>query len=854
MKSLNLFFIILMKLCLVELSLERKIILRSTKVPTSSQDEDGPRNAFAKDNEDGPRDAFAKDMVNTIFRGKVNKDTTVQRKFGIVSEPSYAVRVFTKTHDATLEGPLFVVIQRPKQLVSWTIPMTMKTYNKENATYHETERTLCPLDDMSDTDNISTTDLEITLSTSSTKNISYELRIYLEDFLLKLDRDGTGKNSKLTNISTTKPRFYKLDMTSLDLKENEDQVLLQVTSENDTCMTLSVQDSNCPVYDQNSNVKFVGIFQTVNRTGAMWLSKEQRKGSNYVVLVAHPDDSECQINPYSLWNPTLLNGNMMTSTTENRQKLINITISGTLSAGAFRDNILGTVLFFVVFAIVAMVVLAGYTTLYKTRMSTPDTTTQNTKGIKNLVPKLEEGRGSEVSTKFKRADTRVVKYSALYLKGLWIVALFYGIPVIQLVLTYERTTNQSGNKDQCYFNFKCAHALIGKDKTYLTDFNHVLSNVGYVVLGILSIVCIFIHKKWTMLKLTSIADTPDSTDDAFQSYYRDQSIQSQQYGLYYTLASALIMQGIMSSCYHVCPNNINFQFDTFFMFTIAILVMVTIYNRMNPWQTISVFTVYGILAAILFMAILGILWDAQYQLSGETSDSPFVYRAITSTIKMGICPFLSYLCYTDSRIKLDFIGLKRFIQAIFGRIFGFLNLQHGEIKAFFTPDKPQRMLLLILWNIMNLALVLTTTISYRSLTFLESMLFRLTVNTLFFIALYIGLKWANKEHITKTTLACMIMSMLTWAPALWLFSQKRNSFESSPANSRENNMPCIIGEFYDEHDLWHFFSSLGLFLNLMILLTLDDDLITKPTDENNDFRVTKADPGPRPITIFGENA
>ena len=42
----------------------------------------------------------------------------------------------------------------------------------------------------------------------------------------------------------------------------------------------------------------------------------------------------------------------------------------------------------------------------------------------------------------------------------------------------------------------------------------------------------------------------------------------QHFGMYYAMGIALIMEGIMSGCYHVCPNHTNFQFDTAFMYTI----------------------------------------------------------------------------------------------------------------------------------------------------------------------------------------------------------------------------------------------------------------------------------------------
>ena len=51
-----------------------------------------------------------------------------------------------------------------------------------------------------------------------------------------------------------------------------------------------------------------------------------------------------------------------------------------------------------------------------------------------------------------------------------------------------------------------------------------------------------------------------------------------QYGLYYAMGLALTMEGVMSSCYHVCPTNVTFQFDTTFMYLIAILMFMKLYQ------------------------------------------------------------------------------------------------------------------------------------------------------------------------------------------------------------------------------------------------------------------------------------
>ena len=49
-------------------------------------------------------------------------------------------------------------------------------------------------------------------------------------------------------------------------------------------------------------------------------------------------------------------------------------------------------------------------------------------------------------------------------------------------------------------------------------------------------------------------------------------------GMFYAMGFALIMEGLMSGSYHICPNHSNFQFDTAFMYTIAILCMLKIYQ------------------------------------------------------------------------------------------------------------------------------------------------------------------------------------------------------------------------------------------------------------------------------------
>jgi hypothetical protein len=55
----------------------------------------------------------------------------------------------------------------------------------------------------------------------------------------------------------------------------------------------------------------------------------------------------------------------------------------------------------------------------------------------------------------------------------------------------------------------------------------------------------------------------------------------------------------------------------------------------------------------------------------------------------------------------------------------------------------------------------------------------------------------------------------------------------SAAESRNLNDNCIFLDFYDFHDLWHFFSAAAIFMAFLGLLTVDDDLLDVPRNEIN---------------------
>ena len=48
--------------------------------------------------------------------------------------------------------------------------------------------------------------------------------------------------------------------------------------------------------------------------------------------------------------------------------------------------------------------------------------------------------------------------------------------------------------------------------------------------------------------------------DKFIASHGEDSGIPQYYGIFYAMGMALIVEGVMSACYHVCPTSTNFQF------------------------------------------------------------------------------------------------------------------------------------------------------------------------------------------------------------------------------------------------------------------------------------------------------
>ncbi|XP_071216578.1 SID1 transmembrane family member 2-like isoform X9 [Salvelinus alpinus] len=386
-----------------------------------------------------------------------------------------------------------------------------------------------------------------------------------------------------------------------------------------------------------------------------------------------------------------------------------------------------------------------------------------------------------------RKDKRVLsKKYQIYFWNIVTIGVFYALPVIQLVITYQTVVNVTGNQDICYYNFLCAHPLGN-----LSAFNNILSNLGYVMLGLLFLLIVLqrdiIHSR-----------ALDRNDlNALECGI------PKHFGLFYAMGTALMMEGLLSACYHVCPNYTNFQFDTSFMYMIAGLCVLKLYQKRHPDINASAYTAYACLAAVIFFSVLGVVFGK----------GNMVFWIVFSVLHILATMLLSTQLYYMGRWRLNSGILRRIVYVIYTDC----------IRQCSGPMYIDRMVLLVMGNIVNWSLAAYGLLKTPN-DFASYLLAIAICNLLLYFAFYIIMKLRSGERIQCMAMVCILFTAVVWGFALFFFFQGLSTWQKTPAESREHNRDCIVLSFFDDHDIWHFLSSIAMFGSFLVLLTMDDDL------------------------------
>ena len=78
------------------------------------------------------------------------------------------------------------------------------------------------------------------------------------------------------------------------------------------------------------------------------------------------------------------------------------------------------------------------------------------------------------------------------------------------------------------------------------------------------------------------------------------------------------------------------------------------------------------------------------------------------------------------------------------------------------------------------------------------------------------LQLRSGERIKLIPLLCIIGTSVVWGFALFFFFQGLSAWQKTTAESREHNRDCILLNFFDDHDIWHFLSSIAMFGSFLV--------------------------------------
>ncbi|XP_013881472.1 SID1 transmembrane family member 2 [Austrofundulus limnaeus] len=763
------------------------------------------------------------------------------------------VRVSVDVMQQQLESPILFVIRQKQAVMSFQVPLILRGLYQRKYPYKHIARTLCqpPTRAASETQYFF-----VDVSTLSSQGTNYLLRVSrVESFTLQTDKTFTF------TASPSQPQFFKYVFP-----DGVDTVIVKVNSDMSfPCSVMSVQDIQCPVYDLDNNVAFIGMYQTMTKKGAITVQrKDYPSNSFYVVVVVKTEDEACggPLRFYPLQPDELIDAG-------NRTKVLDVMVSPAINSEKYVIGMLFCLGIFFSFYLLTLLVTCIENKRMKRREMFQVPADMSPAETASLLGKNSDGKtpaspyeygsfadnGSTLSSEaitdsvmstdnygymersldsvarsrqeslssveeddydtlddidsdknivrtkkylcvadLARKDKRILsKKYQIYFWNIATIAVFYALPVIQLVITYQTVVNVTGNQDICYYNFLCAHPLGA-----LSAFNNILSNLGYVMLGFLFLLIVL--KRDLDHKRALVRNELNALECGIPKHF----------GVYYAMGTALMMEGLLSACYHVCPNYTNFQFDTSFMYMIAGLCMLKLYQKRHPDINASAYTAYACLAAVIFFSVLGVVFG-----KGNT-----VFWIVFSVIHILATLLLSTQLYYMGRWRLDAGILRRIVYVIYTDC----------IRQCSGPMYIDRMVLLVMGNIVNWSLAAYGLIE-RPNDFASYLLAIAICNLLLYFAFYIIMKLRSGERIKCLPFVCILFTAVVWGFALYFFFQGLSTWQKTPAESREHNRDCILLSFFDDHDIWHFLSSIAMFGSFLVLLTMDDDLDTVQRDK-----------------------
>ena len=140
-----------------------------------------------------------------------------------------------------------------------------------------------------------------------------------------------------------------------------------------------------------------------------------------------------------------------------------------------------------------------------------------------------------------------------------------------------------------------------------------------------------------------------------------------------------------------------------------------------------------------------------------------------------------------------------------------------------------RLVLILLMGFLNI--LLCVYFGFNMAAYASNYLLLIFMGNLFlYMNYYVMMKFYSGERMIWSCYVYLFFLLATGIPSLYFFLNIERSSDLSPAESRMLNRPCVLFNFYDFHDIWHFLGGAGVFFTFMFLLNIDEDVKYKRRD------------------------
>ncbi|KAM9628357.1 SID1 transmembrane family member 1 isoform 2-T2 [Morphnus guianensis] len=686
---------------------------------------------------DGPGGSPLPGAFGRVYRGTVNINAERVYAFAYSSEPGQvdAVRVYVNSSSENLQYPVLFVVRQQKGVLSWQVPLIFRGLYQRTYNYQEVSRTLCPSEPTPETgpsDQI----IFVDVASMAPFNIAYELLVTrLENFQLE-----TNKAFNFT-ASPSQPQYFLYKFP-----QDVDSVIIKVVSDAVyPCSVVSVQDIVCPVYDLDHNVEFNGVYQSMTKQAAITVQRKDFPGEQFfVVFVIKPEDYACGGSV-----PSSIHGNVNRTWNLQRTKNLQVTIVPSIKKSVYVQAMFFSFLSFLSFYLGSVVVAFVHYIRVRRKASAG-----------RLSP--EDGSGIMTSSHPITASTpEGSSYGAI------------GVPLsIRLVQEGPKDCQQKiqnlflEHHHHCSVLCPASHPA----RHHLPDGSECDGQSGHLLLQL------------------SVRPSPWGAECLQQ---HPQQCGPHAAGL--SFPPHCVAQGHSPPSGHGDKRCL--YPDTSFMYMIAGLCMLKLYQTRHPDINASAYSAYASFAVVICLAVLGVVFGK----------NDMWFWVIFSMIHVLASLALSTQIYYMGRFKID-LGIFRRAAMV---------LYTDCIQQCSRPMYMDRMVLLIVGNLVNWSFAIFGLL-YRPRDFASYILGIFICNLLLYLAFYIIMKLRSSEKLLPIPMFCIVATAVVWAAALYFFFQNLSSWEETPAESREKNRPCILLGFFDDHDVWHFLSAAALFFSFLV--------------------------------------